>query len=191
MQSMVIIMADIDHAFAAKLVKQAQQGNSDAFAELYTMTYQAQYAKARRYLRDDFLAQDALQEVYILALRNLDRLDQPKAFSAWLGQINFRVCYNMSLKRKQERSIDEMEETEPLVSSEETPEESAIRTSESQYLVQAVAELPELDRRIMELRYGQNRKLSEISEMVGVSLSSVKRHIQNACAALEKTLERR
>ena len=184
-------MADIDHAFAAKLVKRAQQGDSDAFAQLYTMTYQAQYAKARHYLRDDFLAQDALQEVYILALRNLGRLDQPKAFAAWLGQINFRVCYNMALKRKQESSIDELEETQPLVSREETPEESAIRTSESRHLAQAVASLPELDRRILELRYGQNKKLAEIGELLGVSLSSVKRHIQSSCEALERSLERR
>lgn len=183
-------MGDIDHAFAAKLVKKAQEGDSDAFAELYTMTYQDQYVRARRYLRDDFLAQDALQEVYILALRNLEKLTQPKAFAAWLGQISFRVCYNMALKRKQERSIDEMEETEPLPAQEETPEESAIRSSERQYLVQAMASLPELDRSILELRYGQNKKLSDISEQTGISLSSVKRHIQSACQALEHILER-
>lgn len=183
-------MGEYNHGFVAKLVKRAQDGDSDAFAELYTMTYNDQYIKAKRYLRDEFLAQDALQEVYILALRNLDKLSQPKAFIAWLGQINFRICYNMALKQKQEYSIDEMEETEPLPSREETPEEQAIRSSEQQHLMTAMSDLPELDRRLLELRYGQNKKLEEIGQITGISLSSVKRHLQSACQALEQVLER-
>lgn len=182
----------IDHVFAAKLVKQAQSGDRDAFAELYAMTYRGQYSKAYHYLKDEYLAQDALQDVYVLALKNLQKLDQPKAFVAWLGQINFRVCYNMLLKRKQERSIDEMEENRTLSDyyvSPDSPEENTIRRNESQRLLHAVQSLPSIDRQIVELRYSEDKKLTEIAAITGMGLSSVKRHIQSACTKLEKMME--
>ena len=60
---------------------------------LYTLTYQKQYAFARHYLKDEQLAQDAVQETYILALKNLAKLKDPIVFVAWLNQIAFRTCF--------------------------------------------------------------------------------------------------
>lgn len=78
-----------------------RQNDSDAFAELYTMTYSKVYNYARHYLKDDFLAQDALQDIYILALKNLGKLNDPTLFVARLNRISFNVCYNISLCHKQ------------------------------------------------------------------------------------------
>ena len=89
-------MAALDYKYIAKLVEKAQMGDSDAFAELYAATYQRQYHFAYRYLKDEYLAQDALQETYILALKNLSKLKDPTLVIAWLNQINFRVCFNLN-----------------------------------------------------------------------------------------------
>ncbi len=64
-------MDTYNHSYIAALVKRAQEDDSDAFAELYVLTYRQQYQFARNYLHDDDLAQDAVQEIYILALRIL------------------------------------------------------------------------------------------------------------------------
>lgn len=63
-------MESLDYKYIANLVTRAQAGDSDAFAELYAATYQRVYMFSYRYLRDEYLAQDALQETYILALKN-------------------------------------------------------------------------------------------------------------------------
>ena len=63
---------ELDYDYIAKLVRKTQAGDSDAFAELYTATYQSQYRFAYQYVKDSYLAQDILQEVYILVLKNLD-----------------------------------------------------------------------------------------------------------------------
>ena len=52
-------------------------GDSDAFAELYAATYQRLYHFAYHYLKDEYLAQDALQETYILVLKNIHSLKNP------------------------------------------------------------------------------------------------------------------
>lgn len=77
-------MSELNIQYIAGLVLRARQNDSDAFAELYALTYNKVYNYARHYLRDDFLAQDAMQEIYILALKNLSKLNDPTLFIAWL-----------------------------------------------------------------------------------------------------------
>ena len=55
-------MKDLNIPYIAGLVIRAQHSDSDAFAELYALTYNKVYNYTRHYLRDDFLAQDAMQE---------------------------------------------------------------------------------------------------------------------------------
>ena len=99
-------MAELDYDYISTLVSRARTGDSDAFAELYAATYQKEYRFAYNYLKDEYLAQDALQETYILALKNLYTLRDSKLFISWLNQINFRVCFNMH--RKQNRFDQEL-----------------------------------------------------------------------------------
>ena len=80
-------MKDMNIPYIAGLVIRAQHSDSDAFAELYALTYNKVYNYTRHYLRDDFLAQDAMQEVYILALKNIGKLNDPTVFIAWLNPI--------------------------------------------------------------------------------------------------------
>lgn len=98
---------ELDYNYIAKLVRKTQEGDSDAFAELYTATYQSQYRFAYQYVKDPYLAQDILQEVYILVLKNLDTLKNPRLFVSWLHQITFRICFDTWQKRKrQEQELD-------------------------------------------------------------------------------------
>lgn len=53
---------ELDYDYLAKLVECTQMGDSDAFAELYTATYQKQYRFAYQYTKDSYLAQDILQD---------------------------------------------------------------------------------------------------------------------------------
>lgn len=54
-------MSELNIQYIAGLVLRARQNDSDAFAELYALTYNKVYNYARHYLRDDFLAQDAMR----------------------------------------------------------------------------------------------------------------------------------
>ena len=80
-------MSVLDYQYIAKLVTRTMTGDSDAFAELYAATYQRLYHFAYHYLKDEYLAQDALQETYILVLKNIHSLKNPELFISWLNQI--------------------------------------------------------------------------------------------------------
>ena len=93
-------MAALDYSYLASLVSRVQDGDSNAFAELYAATYQKEYRFAYKYLKEEYLAQDALQETYILALNHIGSLKDPKLFVSWLNQINFRVCFKMHQRQQ-------------------------------------------------------------------------------------------
>ena len=98
-------MDELDYNYLAELVLKTQRGDSEAFAELYTATYQKQYRFTYRYAKDAYLAQDILQDVYILVLKNINTLKNPRLFVSWLNQITFRTCFDVRRTAVMKKSL--------------------------------------------------------------------------------------
>lgn len=96
-------MEILDYTYLNDLVLKAQRGSSNAFAELFAVTYQGQYDYSCTLLKDVSLAREALQESFVRALKGLSRLQDPALFLLWLNQINFHVCSEIRKKRGQEQ----------------------------------------------------------------------------------------
>lgn len=147
-------MAELNYDYIAKLVRKTQAGDSDAFAELYTATYKKQYYFTYQYVKDSYLAQDILQDVSILVLKNIRTLKNPRLFISWLNQINFRVCYNVCQQRL--RHEQELELTENI-NPETLPEHNLSQT--------------------IIMRYYNDMTLDEIADAMNCSRSTVKRRL--------------
>ena len=80
-------------------IKLARSGNESGFEYLYESTYQNKYYLALQYMKNEESAKDVLQEAYIKAFSKLDKLDDPEAFSSWLGVIVANTAKNV-LKKK-------------------------------------------------------------------------------------------
>ncbi len=76
-----------------RLVEQARAGDDVAFAELVDLDGDLCYAIAYRILRDVERAQDAVQQAFLLAWRELPRLRDPDRFSPWLYRLVVNACY--------------------------------------------------------------------------------------------------
>ena len=186
-------MAELDYDYISTLVTRARTGDSDSFAELYAATYQKEYRFAFNYLKDEYLAQDALQETYITALKNLYKLRDSKLFVSWLNQINFRICFNMH--RKQHRFDKEMydynnEHFQNRSSGQSNPEEQVVRVDEQEYIMKKILDLPFTESQVIIMKYYQNMKLEEIAQVMEVSRSTVKRYLKTGRQKLEQSLER-
>lgn len=185
-------MERLNHTYIASLVKRAQENDSDAFAELYLMTYKQQYVFARNYLRDDYLAQDAIQEVYILALKNLSKLKERKVFVAWLRQINLRVCYDMAKKQKTVPDTSDDEETLKNIADDKVynnPESQVMQVFEQKDLSEALNKLPLNEKEALLLRYSADMKFDEISRTMNVSISTVTRLLNRGTEHLKKIMD--
>ncbi len=185
-------MAQLDYQYIGELVRQVQQGDSNAFAELYAATYQKQYFAAYKYLKDEFLAQDALQETYITALKNIHSLRDPKLFISWLNQINFRTCFKLNEKQKQYNlEMAEYNSGDFTLHADigENPESAVIQIDEERFIARQVLDLPFSESQALLLRYYNNLTIEETAEIMGCSKSSVKRHTASGLERLKKILK--
>ena len=195
-------MAAVDYSYLADLVIDAQNGDNDAFAELYAATYQKQYNFAFSYLKDSYLAQDALQEIYITAFRNLSKLRDPMLLTAWMNQINFRICFH--LHKRQERYNEELIgfdyfTDDDLSDSQNTPppnastvcsaEELIVSVDSKNYLMKQILALPFTEAQVIVLKFYRDLKHEEIAELMGISKSSVKRYLKRAKEHLGQILD--
>ena len=147
-------MEALDYQYLAELVRSAQDGDSNAFAELYAATYRQQFRYSLKYLRDETLAQDALQGTFVRALRNIRKLKNPDLFIAWLNRINFRVCYDMERKNRQEYGENNPELLE-LISDDyidHNPEDVTETADENSRLKEAIMSLPFNEQQVVVMR---------------------------------------
>ena len=82
------------------LVVGAQNGDREAFAALVQMTSDRMYALAARILRDNVLAEDALQGALITVWRQLPTLRDPDRFEAWVRRLLVHACYAEARRRR-------------------------------------------------------------------------------------------
>ncbi len=76
-----------------RLVERARDGDDVAFAELVDLDGDRSFAIAYRILRDLERAQDAVQQAFLLAWRELPRLRDPERFEVWLHRLVVNACY--------------------------------------------------------------------------------------------------
>lgn len=184
-------MKELNPQYLAGLVIRAGNNDSDAFAELYALTYNKVYNFARHYLRDAHLAQDAMQEVYISALKNLTKLSDPTLFIAWLNRITFNVCYDMSQKTNRVNAsaapeiLEFVQDYDPL----SNPEAHYQQKDEYARLHIAMDSLPFQEKQVLTMRYYNNMKLEDIADAMDISRSTVKRYIASGQEHLRNLLK--
>lgn len=82
-------------------IRLARQGDTDAFARLYTIIYKQMYYTALYNLRSEFDACDAVSETVIDAFANIKNLKSEEAFKSWIMKILFT-----KIKKKQREYVN-------------------------------------------------------------------------------------
>ncbi len=189
-------MEQLDYNYLAKLVKKTKEGDSNAFAELYTATYKNQYRFAYQYVKDSYLAQDILQDLYIVVLKNIQSLKNPRFFVSWLHQICFRLCFDAAKKQKkqaEELAYEDISQVDVPPSKEtdsfQNPEHKVLLEDQQITIMETVLSLPPQYAQTIIMRYYNNMGIEEISEAMDCSRSTTKRRIKKAQELLESLLE--
>ncbi len=95
----VIEMKKSDHMTDSELVRVCLQGDVDEFKKIMDKYRGKVVALALNILGNHEDAEDACQESFIRAFRNLDRFDTQKSFSNWLFSILYNQCFDQLRKR--------------------------------------------------------------------------------------------
>src|SRR5262249_42019684 len=111
-----------DRERITSLVRAAQIGDDLAFAELVRAYQDIGVAYGTSILGDYHVAEDATQEAFVEAYRELAFLREPAAFAAWFRSVIFKHCDRM-IRRKQ-HSITGLDAALEVASLEPSPQES-------------------------------------------------------------------
>ncbi|HCY06803.1 MAG TPA: hypothetical protein DHS57_05960 [Erysipelotrichaceae bacterium] len=181
-------MAELNHKQIAKLVKRTKDGDSDAFAKLYEMTYQKVYFFSLYLTKNETLAQDVVQETFIDALKYLDTLKNDKAFVAWLNKINYSTALRILKKEKNISLTDEYLYNIPDTSESSYPMEMIIKDDQRNEVLQCIATLPYGLRAVIILKYYHDMKDREIALILDCPVGTVKSRLNTARRMLKEQL---
>lgn len=173
----------MDYHRISQLVERVQQNDSDAFAELYSLTYQKFYYFALTILHNEFDVQDILQDVYIQILQSIQVLKNTTAFIAWAERIIYHDCIKFKNRQTEIPTDDDIIYTE---SSSENPLNRLVNRELSQTLLNMIYELDSIFRTTIYLRYVEQLKLSEIAEITDCPVGTVKSRLHLAKKQLHK-----
>ena len=175
----------------ADLVRAAQGGDVEAFAELVRRHERRLRLVLVRVLGDDRDAEEATQDAFVQAWRHLDRYRGDAAVFTWL----YRIGVNEALARKRRKRLvtTELTESEAESSShaprETQPEAGAEMAETRAHVERALAALPEDYREAVVLRDLVGLSNEEVADALGLSLAAAKSRIHRGRMQLRALLE--
>ncbi|MCM3748830.1 sigma-70 family RNA polymerase sigma factor [Paenibacillus pasadenensis] len=164
-------------------VKKGDQAASKQLVQHFSgMAQTVAYSK----LGDAHLAEDAVQEAFAEAFKNLPKLQTAEAFPGWFKVIVERQCHRL-LRRKQHKLIP-IQEIEQVAEEKYRPEAIVEKREIEQTLHAFVADLSPAMRISVQLFYFQGYSLREISSFLDTPVSVLKKRLFDARLKLKKTL---
>lgn len=168
------------HNDIGELVRRVKQNDSQAFTQLYEQTYQKIYFLALSILKNDYDAQDIVQETYIKILDSVYTLDDESLFIAWSHRIAYRLSLRVLKKRKELPTENDMISEIPDFNTYHDPFTALIQHDQKQHLVKALQQLDPVLRTTILLRYFENMKLSDIAIVMDCPPGTVKSRLRIA-----------
>jgi len=177
-----------------QFVKRAINGDQEAFKLLMNKYQKPLYFHIIKMVKNHEQIEDIIQESFVKAFSNLDSYNTNYAFSTWLYRIttNHTIDY-LRKKKLQTTSIDEPVRAKDgemqfqIVGSAET-DRKIIRKERKKIVSEAIQNLPDKYREVIEMRHLEEMSYQEISDELDIPLGTVKAHIFRAREMLYKAL---
>ncbi|MBM7618477.1 RNA polymerase sigma-70 factor (ECF subfamily) [Bacillus tianshenii] len=141
------------------------------------------------YVKDQALAEDIIQEVFISCYHHLDSFRQESSYRTWLMRITVNKSKD-ALKRWSFRNFISKAEIEPEVLEQNTPESATVSGMEKKELIQEVLKLPIKLREVIILFYYKDLSVEEISTILQLNENTIKTRLFRAREKLKIKLER-
>jgi RNA polymerase sigma-70 factor (ECF subfamily) len=158
-----------------------------ALAELYDRFGRTAYGLALRVLRDRSLAEDAVQEAFLIAWRTADTFMPERArASTWLLTLVHRRA--VDLVRREQRRRSEPIEVAGERAGEGAADEAVWLRYERERVQAALRQLPDQQREALELAYYGGFSQSELAERLGQPVGTIKSRMFSGLARLRDLL---
>jgi len=151
------------------------------FSLLYSRYAGKVFSKCISMLKDEGLAQDATQDIFIKIYSNLAKFSEKSKFSTWIYSITYNYCIDFLRRKKKEKNLftGEMDTPPDIV---EDVEDKELLQIELKKLKVILEKIPVGDKAILMMKYQEEMSIKEIAAGLDKTESAIKMKIKRAKA---------
>ena len=165
------------------------QTREKAFRELISLYKERLYWHVRKIVISHDDTDDVLQNTFIKIYKNIGKFKQESKLFSWMYRIATNEAITFINKRNKERKVDISEVQEHLVSTLEN--DIYFSGEEIQEILQkAIASLPQKQQLVFNMKYFDNIKYTQISEILGTSVGALKASYFHAVKKIESYIKK-
>lgn len=168
------------------IIIRAQAGDLDAFGTIVQKFQDMAVGYAYTILGDFQLAQDAAQEAFIEAYRDMEKVYDAVAFPAWFRRIVFKYCDRIT--RQVQPQMIQLDQAVGLPSKAENPLEVVESGEMRQMVLSAIRSLPDEERTVTNLFYIDGYSYNEIASFLEMPATTVDNRLRSARKRLKGKL---
>jgi len=174
------------------LLRKAAQGNDSAFGELYDRYNVPIYNYLLRLIHEQTASEDLLQEVFVAAWQGAGRFRGRSSVKTWL----FRIAHNQAVSwlrrntKEQPSPQTAVELPESAPGDETTPEAQIIASWQEGQIIEALDQLSEKHRAVVELTFVYDFSQREIADIMNCPTGTVKSRMSYALQRLNGIMQK-
>ena len=170
-----------------RLIREAQSGNSEAFAQLYDAYVDRIYRYIYFRVSDDAATEDLTSQVFLKAWENLDRYQVGSSpYIAWLYTTARNLVIDYYRTKKESISLDQVG---PLASEDQTPDEATDIRFDLQAMRDALQFLTDDQQQVLILRFIAGLPNSNIARIMNKREGAIRALQMRALQTLSKYME--
>lgn len=178
------------------IVEQLKLGNEDAYQYIYDHHYALLCHVANGYVKDLFLAETIVGDIIFHVWEIRETLEISVSIRSYLLRAVRNRCINFLNSEREKREIafsallpDEITD-DKIIPSDSHPLGALLERELEEEIYKAIEKLPDECRRVFDKSRFEGKSYEQISQDMGISINTVKYHIKNALASLQKNLSK-
>lgn len=151
------------------------------FNVLYDRYSDKVYAKCISMLRDEMMAEDAVQDIFMKVLLSLSKFKQNSRFSTWLYSISYNFCIDViRRKKKQNMYITDMDDMSNLEGVVDDEDDSDILETNVRQMKVVLEQMKASDKAVLLMKYQDDMSIKDMTYVLDKTESAVKMKIKRA-----------
>lgn len=182
----ILLLADKVEVTDEQAVRLYLKTQKESFVELLYDRYSTKiFRKCISLVKDEALAQDLTQDIFIKIMLSLSKFKEKSKFSTWIYSITYNYCIDYIRKHKKrkfrplEDDRDEIRETNDI-------EDKELFEIKSERLSELLEIISTEEKSILLMKYQDDMSIKDIQQVLGLSESAVKMRIKRAKEKVNK-----
>jgi RNA polymerase sigma-70 factor (family 1) len=167
------------------LYQMISRSEISAFTKFYTQFFQKLLLSSYKYVKDVFIAEEIVQDIFLKLWENPDNLLEIKSIQSYL----YRAVINASINHTNRQKNIELHHLK--IAAQYNEEHLIGMDEENEWVIllhQEIEKLPAQCKKIFKLNRFEHLKYKEIAAMLGLSERTVENHISTALKLLRKAM---